>query len=252
MIVIIDCHVHLLQGSGSVQERADSLLHYADKHGIDKLVVSLGGNLQAQPTADDLRAANDFVFSAQAHRPDRIIGFTYASPAHPEVSVAEIDRTIVNGPFRGVKMLCCRLCDDPGADPIAARAGELGVPILQHTWIKADGNDPTESHPQNLANLARRFPGTQLIMAHSGGNWQMGIRIIRHVRNIAVDVCGGHPEQGQVELGVQLLGAERVIWGSDASGRSFASQLAKVVGADISNADRALILGGNIARMMGL
>jgi hypothetical protein len=49
-----------------------------------------------------------------------------------------------------------------------------------------------------------------------------------------------------------LLGARRVVFGSDAGGRSFASQLAKVLGAEINEVDRALILGGNIARMMGL
>ena len=51
---------------------------------------------------------------------------------------------------------------------------------------------------------------------------------------------------------MKLLGAERVVWGSDAAGRSFASQLAKVLGADITAGQRDLILGGNIARLMRL
>ena len=39
--------------------------------------------------------------------------------------------------------------------------------------------------------------------------------------------------------------------GSDAAGRSYASQLAKVHGADISERDKRLILGGNIERVLG-
>lgn len=250
--MIIDAHVHLLGGEGSVADRVQRILHFADKHGIQKLILCLGEQLRTAPTAEDLRTDNDYVLSAMACNPDRILGFCYGSPAHPQASVAEMDRCIARGPMRGVKLWVCRTCDDPGVDPIAVRATELGVPVLQHTWIKATGNMPHESRPEHLVTLARRHPGCQFIMAHSGGDWQRGIRIVRHVPNIAVDLCGGNPEQGQAELAVRLLGVERVIWGSDALGRSFASQLAKVLGADLDAQQRALILGGNIARMIGL
>jgi predicted TIM-barrel fold metal-dependent hydrolase len=51
-------------------------------------------------------------------------------------------------------------------------------------------------------------------------------------------------------MAVRETGAERVIYGSDVCGRSFASQLAKVTGADVSDAAKNLILGGNLRRMM--
>jgi len=41
-----------------------------------------------------------------------------------------------------------------------------------------------------------------------------------------------------------------VVYGSDGFGRSFASQLAKVYGADISDDDRAEILSGNMKRVL--
>ena len=53
-------------------------------------------------------------------------------------------------------------------------------------------------------------------------------------------------------MAVRWLGAERVLYGSDASGRSFASQLAKVHGADISDDDKRLILSGNMRRVLAL
>ncbi len=46
------------------------------------------------------------------------------------------------------------------------------------------------------------------------------------------------------------LGAQRVLYGSDAGGRSFASQLGKVMGATISDHDRKLILGANLKRLL--
>jgi predicted TIM-barrel fold metal-dependent hydrolase len=65
-----------------------------------------------------------------------------------------------------------------------------------------------------------------------------------------VDLAGSDPTSGITEMAVRELGASRVIYGSDAGGRSFASQLAKVQGADISEADRQLVLGANLRRMM--
>jgi predicted TIM-barrel fold metal-dependent hydrolase len=52
-------------------------------------------------------------------------------------------------------------------------------------------------------------------------------------------------------MGVRELGAERLLWGSDAPGRSFASQLGKVKGADITEPEREMILSGNLRRVLG-
>jgi uncharacterized protein len=57
------------------------------------------------------------------------------------------------------------------------------------------------------------------------------------------------PVTGEVEMAVRELGAGRVLFGSDFAGRGFASQLAKVYDAEISDRDRELIFSGNIRRM---
>jgi predicted TIM-barrel fold metal-dependent hydrolase len=52
-------------------------------------------------------------------------------------------------------------------------------------------------------------------------------------------------------MAVRELGAERVVYGSDVGGRSFASQLSKVLGAAIPDSAKALVLGGNLRRLYG-
>ena len=52
------------------------------------------------------------------------------------------------------------------------------------------------------------------------------------------------------EMAVRELGAERVLYGSDAGGRGFASQLAKVFGADIPASAKQLVLGENLKRLL--
>ena len=64
------------------------------------------------------------------------------------------------------------------------------------------------------------------------------------------DLAGSESCAGYTEMAVRELGAERVIYGSDAGGRSFASQLAKVHGADISDAAKELIFSGNLQRLL--
>jgi predicted TIM-barrel fold metal-dependent hydrolase len=137
-------------------------------------------------------------------------------------------------------------------DAICRRSAELNAPILQHTFFRTGGNLPNESSPADIAALAARNPDTTFIAAHAGLNWERGIRAVADVPNVLVDTCGFDPEAGFTEMAVRWLGAKRVVYGSDAAGRSFASQLAKVYGADISDESKRKILSGNMRRVLDL
>ena len=65
---------------------------------------------------------------------------------------------------------------------------------------------------------------------------------MRAYPNVSIDIAGSDPTAGLVEMAVRELGAERVIYGSDCGGRSFASQIAKVHGAVISEREKRLRL----------
>ena len=252
---IIDCHVHLHHKWGDRFECAQVLLRGADRMGIERMCLSMGVQRQfyTRPTSvEEMRQHNEEVAAIIARWPDRFVGMCYLTPRFLLQSLAEIERRIANGPFRGIKLLWDMYCDQPNLDPIAARAGELGAPIQQHTWIKAVAENHYESEPWRLARLARRHPETTFLAAHTGGNWELGIRQIMDAPNILADICGGDPEMGYVEMATRMLGVERIVYGSDAAGRSFASQLAKVYGADIDDDARALILHGNMRRVLGL
>jgi len=78
----------------------------------------------------------------------------------------------------------------------------------------------------------------------------LGLRTIRPYPNVSVDLGGGDPLAGIAEMAVREVGAERVLYGSDVAGRSFASQLAKVTGAQLDEAVKQAILGRNLRRLL--
>ena len=250
--VIWDLHCHFSGVPGRTPvERIEQLLVFADRLGIERLCLYMGLSWAHNPTPEQLRTQNDQVLEALARFPDRLFGFAYVSGEHPEASVAEIDRCVRDGPMVGIKLWVAKHCNAPELDPIIDRAAALKAVIFQHTWVKTDGSTyPGESSPADLVALAKRHPGVPLICGHTGGSWELGIRTVRDIKEISIDLAGSDPTNGFVEMAVRELGAERIIYGSDAGGRSFASQLAKVYGANLSDETRQLILSGNLRRMM--
>ncbi len=248
---IWDAHAHLSGVSGSVEERTDRLLEYADRMGIARLVVFMGTSFVGHPSPDELRRQNDEVWRAIAHAPQRILGMVYVNPKHTQASLDEIDRCVRHGPMVGVKLWIALECGRPELDPIVRRAVELQVPLLQHAYDRVAGNLAGESSCADVAALAARHPDAAFICAHTGSDWERGIRTIRPRPNVWAEVSGSDPTAGFVEMAVRELGAERVLYGSDAGGRSFASQLAKVTSAQLPEAAERLVLGGNLRRLLG-
>ncbi|MBK5294090.1 MAG: amidohydrolase family protein [Acidobacteriia bacterium] len=242
--MIWDVHCHLTSSTGdNPEERMAHIIRFMDRLGIERVMLSLGYPLLEDPPPDQLRLENDQVLRAIRRFPDRTLGFVYLNPNHVPFSLQEFDRCVRDGPMVGVKLWVARRCSAPELDPIVERAVSMNAVVLQHTWLKVSGNGPGESTPGELAELAARHPRASFIDAHTGGDWELGIRMIRSARNVSTAMAGFDPTSGVVEMAVRELGAERVVFGSDAAGRSFASQLGKVMGAVIPEPARKLILG---------
>jgi predicted TIM-barrel fold metal-dependent hydrolase len=250
---IWDVHSHLGTLPGNTPEaKMAVLVRHMDRLGIERLILSQGyEEYVSHATPEQIRIENDRVMRAVKHFPDRAYGSLYLNPENVEFSLQEFDRCIRNGPMVCIGEIQTDVpSSSPNLDPIVERAISMNVPILQHTWMKTSGNIPGESTPYHVVELAKRHPEANIICGHTGGNWELGIRVIRATKNVYADLAGSDPTSGYTEMAVRELGAERVIYGSDVGGRSFASQVAKVIGAEISDAEKKLILGGNMRRLL--
>jgi predicted TIM-barrel fold metal-dependent hydrolase len=88
-----------------------------------------------------------------------------------------------------------------------------------------------------------------MICGHTGGDWELGVRAVRPHKNILMEFSGSDPHSGMVDYAVKELGADRLVWGGHGPSRSYATELGKVLDADLSRADRMKILGGNLRRI---
>lgn len=268
---IWDVHTHLNRFSGdTIEAKVDDCLRFADRMGVERMLVltagSGGGPEPGLPDAEGLRKMNDDCIKAVNKAPDRLFGCAFMNPQYVQACLDEINRCVRDGPLVGLKFEDDTLRhpnDQPGMrtygeprdlsvlDPIFQRAGELQAVIMHHTFMSTLGpQNPGESTPMEVVEVAKRHPTVTVFVGHTGDNWELGIRPLRGVNNAYAGISGSDPTSGFVEMAVRELGPEHVLYGSDIEGRSFASQLAKVLGANIADSARRLVLGGNMRRLM--
>lgn len=228
----------------------EKMVAAADRMGIERMCIFMGSPMVADPTPEQLRRTNDDILAVLKEWSHRAFGFVYVNPKYGRESLEELERCVADGPMVGVKFWQAWNSSKPELDPIVDRAAELKAVMLHHTWFKRTGNGPEEPTPDDLVILSRRHPGVRMICGHTGGDWEPGVRAIRAYPDLYADIAGFDPTAGAVEMAVRELGAKRVIYGSDAGGRSFSSQLGKVFGAIISREEKQMILRDNLRDLL--
>jgi predicted TIM-barrel fold metal-dependent hydrolase len=247
---IWDLHCHLNAPGTTISARMDALMRHADRMGIERICLFMGTPWSHHPTPAILERTNDEILEVLKTWGDRAFGFVYLNPKYQRESLDELERCVANGPMVGVKLWQGWKCSKPEILPIVERAIELQAVFFHHAWLKNREENPEASTPMELAALSARYPQFPMICGHSGGEWESGFRAIRAQPQIHAGLGGFDPTAGVVEMAVRELGPARVIFGSDAWGRSFSSQLGKVLGADVSDHIKQGILRDNLRRLL--
>src|SRR5437773_9940847 len=85
-------------------------------------------------------------------------------------------------------------------------------PILFHTF----GQDHQFAQ---VGEIAKRYPDATILVAHLRTMNEAGYhRIAREHPNVFVDTVGSSASRGLVERAVAAIGADKIVWGSDAYG----------------------------------
>jgi len=239
---IIDMHGHL-GPCGFLLPDLDpaALVAGMDRMGVKTTVVSHMCSLSR-----DAAQGNREVLAAMQAFPGRLLGYAAFWPESEEAVRAEVEWAVTQG-FTGFKLHNANgfPYTHPAYAPVYECAQEQRRPVLFHTWGQ-------ETEFAQLADeVAPRYPEMSVLLAHAGSaNADAYVAVARTRPNIYLEVCYSAAPRGMVARLVNKAGAEKVVWGSDASFYSQVQQFGKVLGADLPEDVLRQVLSTNAQRIL--
>jgi len=260
-----DLHYHGLYEiapNDPIGEGHQELLFYIDRFAIERsIALDIGGRRRTPLTPYPAEKTQLKILTEQK---DRISGIVCIDPSEPEKSVAQMEKWIANGPCVGIKYRGWGNrdsihCNHPNNYPIVEAARRMNAIMYVHTWTKVGGEPRRigggvyggENTPEHLVDLAKKFPDVPFVCGHGGGDWELGAQYVRPYKNIYFEFAGSDPHSGSVDYVVRELGVDRIVWGAHGNMRCYATEMSKVLDADLTKAQRMQIFGGNIRREWG-
>ena len=249
-IAKIDCHMHISSSPRDGEHgNADAVIEAANALGIELLCASRPTSSMASPA--EVREANDLILAAMKRHPGRILGYCFLIPGYKE-TIPELERCLDAG-MMGVKLYNQHKYSDPICFPIVEHCIERKVPILGHAGHVRDSatirQQPNISDAAQFCELAERYPEAMLIHAHvcGGGDWEWAIKRLRNCSSVYLDTSGSVLDEHTVDMAVEVLGHERVIFGTDTL---METGVGKVLGANLTPSQRSDIFANNMRKIL--
>lgn len=247
----IDAHAHADEN----QYQPEVNLDFADRLGIEKLMISNFIRPFSEGTPDDFRAKNNFTIKCMKQYPGRFIGTVALNPAFRKESLGEIDRCRDAG-MTGLGELYNQVkIDDPLYYPIIEKCIDLNWNIMMHSpvghsRVKLYPSEPKNiSLPEDFVNIAKRYPEALFQFAHIGGgiDWEYACKVLKDVPNVFIEVSGSNNAAGMIDFAMKYVGEDRLVFGCD---YSFYQGVGQVFAARLTDAQRKKIFFENIANRL--
>ncbi len=253
--MLIDADTHISPGGGAFA--LEEHLKSVERAGVDRTLCWL--NPAHYSDYVGLTACNRYVYEAARRHPEAILGFGWADPTLGVQEARDtVRRCVEEYGFFGVKLNGAQnnyYIDDPEISlPVIEEIAGTGRLLAFH--VGADAFEQT--HPFRVAKIARRFPELGILMAHMGGVGHRdltdaAIEFAAECPNLTL--IGSAVHTRAILKAVRTLGAGRVCFGSDSPFELMHVELARyraMLDGEVPEEDKARILGGNIARVLGL
>jgi hypothetical protein len=218
----------------------EKILVIMDDAGVDKAVVLT--------TWMDSRRSNDITYNAAKKYPDRFIPFGHVRPIDLYWP-AELERIRHEYGWTGLKIHQGEF-PLPIVEPlllVLSKAREVGIKIVTfHCEIIEVAEKVASEFPELIfifPHLGCTSSGRQRLPAYC--------RLAHDWKNVYLDTSAMQSDE-MIEEAIALAGAANLIWGSDGWEHKPLVELAKIKAQKLPKAEEDLILGGNIARVLGL
>ncbi|MEE8330354.1 MAG: amidohydrolase family protein [Acidimicrobiia bacterium] len=238
---------------------AEELIDSMDSDGIAISVVQGGGWSSHELCVE----FNDYILESVARYPKRLVGFTTFQTDSLDAAVAEIERC-ARGGAAGIgelrpESLSVGLGDAGAMATLAAAIGDNGLPLLVHASEPVGHRYQGKGTmtPEKLPLFIGSFSETTVVCAHWGGGlpfYAMMPEVGEALANVYFDSAASpflyRPEVYRLVAG--LVGAERVLFGSDHPLLAQKRALDDAAAAGLTDDELALVLRGNACRLLGL
>jgi predicted TIM-barrel fold metal-dependent hydrolase len=245
-MIYLDSHAHVdVVPALNWFDTADKLINRMNEARVQMAAISGYLNVPG-PNPEGLKVVRDAV----TKYPDRLIGYARLDPWFDERCVDALNTAVNDWGCRGVKLHPAHYTlypFGPETVKLAHRAGELNLPILFHC------GDEIMCLPYQIDRLAAQCPETTIILAHIGGffSGESALNVAERRKNVLVDTSE-IPFPEMVRKAVDRLGAEKVLWGTDAPCCDIRHEIRKVELAGITESQMQLLFAENYSRLMGI
>jgi len=242
--MIIDCETyHITKPIAGKEFGLSGLEQQAREAGVDKMVLMPGGGVRPQN-----RELAELLDGSPAAR-ERFIGCAWLNPQFGEEAVRELEIAVKEWGFRGLKLMPTHhnfrvVSQIPY--PLMRKAEDLGIPLTIHSGTFF-------CYPLQISVLADAFPNVPVIMDHMGYRYYCAeaIAAARRSPNIYLATMAVM-EPHWIRQAVRELGAERVLFGSNAPLVWPSTQIMVIRQAELTEAEERKVLGENVARLYHL
>jgi uncharacterized protein len=239
--MIIDAHCHAGKGDGLTGpwDTDASLAAYtrrAQSAGIQRTVIFA-------PFHSDYSVANRAVARLVAADPHRFIGFVFVHAKRDAGRIATmVGEAVSTWGFRGIKV---HRLDAPATREVCEVARFYRLPVIYDVV----------GEPYRIELLATEYPRVNFIVPHLGSfadDWRAHVQVIDQISrfpNVYTDTAGSRRFDYLVEA-IRRAGPRKVLFGSDGPWLHPGLELHKVRLLGLPREAEALVVGGNIARLM--
>jgi hypothetical protein len=247
-IEITDAHVHMGPDHKFYipDNDAQGMLRVMDHLHISQSCVS-----SHLAISGDWYTGNRQTAQAVKTYPDRFIGYAVVSPNEPELAKEELKRAFDEWGFRGIKLVPDTHLHPIGSEgyrPAFEFAAEHHCLVLVHTYHGSRFDDP-----QLFGSVAERYPEVPILMVHSGAlsaGFEGAIHLVNEHPNLYLDISGSFITGKWIRRMVVEAGADRVLFSSDQPFIDPRYSLGRLLYANLSEEELALVIGGNIRRLL--
>ncbi len=243
--LLIDIHTHMGPWYNfhiADDPWAEGMIEAMDTCGIDLIVTAPHAGIGPEAVEGNKQALD-----AIGKFPSRIFGYCTVNPNYSETEmIDQLEGYVLRNGFRGIK-IHPTTHDYPafgsGYDAMWRFAHEYELPVLVHTWE----SDP-QCGPLLFDPIGKEFPGAKIILGHSGasaGGIRESIAAAAATPNLYLDLTKSFMHRGLLEVMVNAVGADRVLFGTDLPFLDCRAQVGYVAGGRISDGEKQKIFGLN-------